>query len=254
MNHRLYIKNNKIKSINNKDIEIKDNTITLKKDGNYLLKYIDSNNISIDINIPDNKNINLSIFSKDNNIAVNNHYILNKNSTLTLFQFYDHNDVLENSTIDLNGEYAKINQNFSSIIYGKMEYHIIVNHNKRNVISNIYNKSIGIDKSSITMKIDSNLEKGNIDCIMEQDSRILTLGDVSAKIIPNMFIEENSVEARHGSIISSFNEEELFYLMSRGISKEEAMNLLVKGFLFSNMQIDLEKREYVMNSILNMRR
>ena len=77
------------------------------------------------------------------------------------------------------------------------------------------------------MKIDSNLEKGNIDCIMEQDSRILTLGDVSAKIIPNMFIEENSVEARHGSIISSFNEEELFYLMSRGISKEEAMNLLV---------------------------
>ena len=89
---------------------------------------------------------------------------------------------------------------------------------------------------------------------MEQNSRILTLGDVNAKIIPNMFIEENNVEARHGSIISSFDEEEVFYLMSRGISREESINLLIKGFLFSNMKADLEKREFIMNSILNMRR
>ena len=76
------------------------------------------------------------------------------------------------------------------------------------------------------------LEKGNTDCIMDQNSRILTLGDVQAKIIPNMFIEEDSVEARHGSIIGSFDEEEVFYLMSRGISREEAILLLIKGFLF----------------------
>ena len=89
---------------------------------------------------------------------------------------------------------------------------------------------------------------------MNQETRILTLGDVDAKIIPNMFIEENDVEARHGSIIGNFSDDEIFYLMSRGISKEEAILLLIKGYLFSNIIVDYEKREYIMNSILNLRR
>ena len=254
MNNKILIKKNKLETKTKEYITIKQNSIIFKKDGDYALEYTDCDNISLDIYISDGVNINLSIFSKENSLKIHNHYVLGTHSSLYLFQFYDYKNTTENSIVDLNGEFSKFEQKFSSIVHEKMEYNMIVNHNKKNVISDITNKCIGKDNSTITIKIDSVLEKGNIDCIMEQNSRILTLGDVNAKIIPNMFIEENNVEARHGSIISSFDEEEVFYLMSRGISREESINLLIKGFLFSNMKADLEKREFIMNSILNMRR
>ena len=116
------------------------------------------------------------------------------------------------------------------------------------------NKCIGLTGSKIKIKIDSFLEKGNYDCIMNQVSKILTLGDVDALIIPNMFTHEDSVEAKHGSVIGSFQEEELFYLMSRGISEEESITLLMKGFIFSNLVVDMEKRARIFQIIQDLRR
>ena len=112
----------------------------------------------------------------------------------------------------------------------------------------------GLDKSKIKIQIDSVLDKGNYDCVMNQVSRILTLGEVEAEIIPNMFTHEDSVEAKHGSVIGSFRDEELFYLMSRGISFEEAITLLIKGFIFSNLIVDMEKRAKIFQIIQNLRR
>ena len=252
--NRIIIKNNIIDSNNVKYIDVKDNVVTFKKSGDYVIEYIECDRISIEFNIIDNIDISLFIVSKDNDIVVDNHYILGKNSNLLLYQFYDNKRVIEKCMIDLNGEKAKVKEAFSCISHGDEEYHIIVNHNNDFVCSDISNKCVGLDGSKIFLKIDSKLDKGNIDCVMDQNSRILTLGDVDATIIPNMFIDEDSVEARHGSIIGGFSFDEIFYFMSRGISYDEAILLLIKGFLFSNMDIGIDKREYIMNSILDLRR
>lgn len=254
MSHIIYLRNNQLKNISDQDIEIKKNKVIFKRNCEYVIEYVDSDNIEFHYYVEDGVNVRLFLFSRDNDLKVLNHYTLGKNSNLVLFQFYDNKSVVEKSVIDLDGEYSTFSYRFSSISRGSEEYHIVVNHNQNYVNSNIRNKCIGLDGSRIYMKIDSNLDKGNVDCVMDQSSRILTLGDVDAKIIPNMFINENSVEARHGSIIGSFSEDELFYLVSRGITKNEAILLLIKGFLFSNMDVDLEKREFIMNSILKLRR
>ena len=254
MGQRIVLKNNTLVSSNDSNIKISRHQIVFKKNGDYVIEYVDCDDIHLDISVMDGVCVKLFLFSRDNDLKVSNHYVLGKNSNLILFQFYDNKNVCENSIIDLNGEYSKFYQGFSSISRGNEEYHIIVNHNQNFVCSDIRNKCIGRDGSNVYMQIDSNLEKGNIDCVMDQSSRILTLGDVQAKIVPNMFIDEDSVEARHGSVIGSFDEEEVFYLMSRGISRDEAILLLIKGFLFSNMTVDLEKREFIMNSILRLRR
>lgn len=253
MSKKLIIKNNLIDSFKNKDIDVVDKSIIFKKNGDYIIEYIDCDNVSYDYSVLDGVSVNLFIYSRDNCICVNNHYELKNDSCLTLFQFYDNKSVNEDSIIDLNGVNSKFYQGFSSVSRGDEEYHIVVHHNQKCCYSDIRNKCVGLDGSKIYMRIDSYLEKGNVDCVMEQSSRILTLGDVEAKIIPNMFIDEDSVEARHGSIIGGFSFDDVFYLMSRGISYDEAILLLVKGYLFSNMKLDYEKREYIMNSILNLR-
>ena len=46
-------------------------------------------------------------------------------------------------------------------------------------------------------------------------------------IKPNLFIDEEDVVANHSALIGTFSSDEIFYLMSRGISKEESFNLLL---------------------------
>lgn len=252
--NKIIIRNNKVDHISFHGVQISHDDIIFQNSGEFVIEYVDCDNICFNISVMDDAHVTLYVFSRDNDLKVSNHYTLNHKSCLTLYQFYDDFGVYEDSVVDLNGEFSKFYQGFSSISRGVLEYHIIVNHNTKNVSSDVRNKCIGLDGSKITLQIDSNLKKGNIDCVMDQVSRILTLGDVEAKIIPNMFIDEDSVQAKHGSIIGSFSEDEVFYFMSRGISRDEAIMLLIKGFLFSNVVANIFIREFIMNSILNMRR
>jgi Fe-S cluster assembly protein SufB len=48
---------------------------------------------------------------------------------------------------------------------------------------------------------------------------------------PYMEIEENSAEVGHEATVSKVGEDQLFYLMSRGLSEEEATSLIVAGFV-----------------------
>jgi Fe-S cluster assembly protein SufB len=48
---------------------------------------------------------------------------------------------------------------------------------------------------------------------------------------PYIEIEEHSANVGHEASVSKVGEEQLFYLMSRGMSEEEAMALIVRGFI-----------------------
>lgn len=250
----IIITNNLLHDYEDEYVSIRSNKIIFKKNGDYTLEYRDSDSILLDIELLEGVMIKLFIWSSDNNLVVRNHYRLVKNSNLILFQFYYNRSVLENVVVDLDGEFSKFSQGFSSISKGNEEYNIVVNHNHHHVESNLQSKCIGLDGSKIKIQIDSVLEKGNQDCVMDQVSRILTLGDVEAEIVPNMFTHEDSVEAKHGSVIGSFRDEELFYLLSRGISYDEAITLLMKGFIFSNLIVDMDKRAKIFQIIQDLRR
>jgi len=252
--NKIIIDNNNLADYKDDNLEIKDNKIIFIGNGDYTLEYVDSDSIGLEIELLAGVVVKLFIVSCDNNLRVRNHYKLNENSNLILFKFYYNKLVDENEFIDLNGEKSFISYNFSSISRNNEEYHIIVNHNNNGVISKISNKCVGIDGSKIKIQIDSNLDKGNVDCVIDQNSRILTLGDVDATIVPNMFIGENNVEARHGSVVGRINLEDIFYLMSRGIEEEEAITLLVKGLILSNLVVDMEKRARIFQIIQDLRR
>jgi FeS assembly protein SufD len=54
--------------------------------------------------------------------------------------------------------------------------------------------------------------------------------DALADAIPGLEIETNEVKATHSASVSQINEEEIFYLMSRGLSKDNAKKLIIVGF------------------------
>jgi Fe-S cluster assembly protein SufB len=60
----------------------------------------------------------------------------------------------------------------------------------------------------------------------------LILDDKSfSDTLPKNEIRNNSSYIEHEATVSKINEEELFYLMSRGLSEETATQMIVMGFI-----------------------
>ena len=69
-----------------------------------------------------------------------------------------------------------------------------------------------------------------IDTFEQNDNLVLTDG-AHADSVPNLEIETGEIEgAGHASTTGRFDDQHLFYLMSRGIEEEEARRLVVHGF------------------------
>ncbi len=62
--------------------------------------------------------------------------------------------------------------------------------------------------------------------------KLLLLDDKSMAVAePELEIENNEVKASHSASVGRIDEEQLFYLETRGIGRTEAENLIIKGFL-----------------------
>ena len=63
-----------------------------------------------------------------------------------------------------------------------------------------------------------------------QCDSMLVGNNCSANTFPYIEVHDNSASIEHEASTSKMSEDQLFYLESRGISKENAINMLVNGF------------------------
>jgi len=106
------------------------------------------------------------------------------------------------------------------------------NHKASNTTSKLVLKGVLDDEAKLScnsiISVDKNLEK--IKC--EQINKNLILdGAPHVVSIPKLEINTQDVSCKHGATISHIDEEELFYLQSRGIKKVDAERILVEAFL-----------------------
>jgi Fe-S cluster assembly protein SufB len=131
----------------------------------------------------------------------------------------------ENARTDYVGiAYAGKGQNQDT---GCKVYHLAPN-TKCNVISKSICKDGGITsyRGLVEIKKGCVNSKANVRC----DG--LMLDNLSkAKTFPSMEVSENDVEVSHEAAVGKIGEDQLFYLMSRGLSEEEATKMIVAGFI-----------------------
>lgn len=245
--NKINVVDNKIIPFDNTDVILNNNIITFTNNGDYYLEYITSDNVNIIISVEDNVCVHLFEYSNNNDINTNITYNLGKNSSLIISKFYYNDNTNEEINIYLNKKNANIKYNFSSISKNHDNYLINIYHNDSTTSSDIFNRTIAKENSSNTFDINSYVENKILDCYLNQSTKIITLGDSNNKINPNMFTHDNSVTAIHASVIGNVNEEELFYLMSRGISYNEAIKIIIKGIILSNINPNMEYRERILN-------
>ena len=243
--NKILVDNNRISS-DDLNVIINKNTIEFKDSGEYFLEYISNGKYNLTFIV--NCDVKLIETSYDNELDIDNKYVINSGE-FRAFKFYNNKNVNENINIDLCNERAKVDYHFANICKEEEKYILNINHKCKNTFSNIQNKSIALKNSNLKFIINSNVKKDCIGSVLDQNTRIVTMGECDASISPNMFIDLDDISAKHGSIIGSFKDDDIFYLMSKGISYSDTLKLLIKGYIIANMEVDSETRMKIIKII-----
>lgn len=224
--------------------------LTILKNSKLEIEYLNSDEIKLEVEIIIGKNVNSTIYHfydcGKNKIKYN--YELLENSNLRIERFHNSLDTNELTTVYLNGEKAEFNYFTNIISKTKEKYDIVVYHNSKETISNI-NMNI-VNTGLVNVNLTSSVEEGIKDCILNQEGRIVNLSNNICEFNPNLLIEEYEVEANHSVYVGGVKEEELFYLMSRGINENDAYKLILNGLLISNMNKNKKEIKNIIDNSL----
>jgi Fe-S cluster assembly protein SufB len=118
---------------------------------------------------------------------------------------------------------------------GKGQHHDTggkVMHLAPDTTSKIISKSISKDGGRASYRGLMRVNKGNTNVKSNVVCDALLLDDYSrSDTYPYIEINEQDVTIGHEASVSKVEEEQLFYLMSRGLSEEEATSMVVSGFI-----------------------
>jgi len=97
--------------------------------------------------------------------------------------------------------------------------------------SRIIAKSISKDGGTTTYRGFVHVNKNAINSKVSVNCDALMINHAISNTIPIMKIEQPETHVAHEATVGKIGEEDIFYLMSRGLSKDEATHLIVSGFI-----------------------
>lgn len=166
---------------------------------------------------------------------VNRRGVMGRDSKLewALGLMNDGNTISDNAT-NLMGDGSWCNT--KSVVVGrgeqKQNFTTSVVHFGKHTEGHILKHGVMKDSSSSIFNGIGKIEHGATKSNAEQTSRVLMLSEKArGDANPILLIDEDDVTAGHAASVGRVDPLQLYYLMSRGIPKEEAERLVIHGFL-----------------------
>lgn len=124
----------------------------------------------------------------------------------------------------------------------KVNLSVNIHHLSGNSNCRVHIKTFLCDQANFNFEGSIFIEKKAhlADSYLQQDNLVQS-EDVVCNTSPQLEIRANDVKASHGATVKTFDEQDLFYLMSRGINKENSKHFIAQGFLSEVYGKDLEK-------------
>ena len=187
---------------------------------------------------------------------VDNTYIAQKKqSNVSVHTFsFGGNITRNNLNFYHQGEHIESTLKGITIIEGKqhVDHHTLVQHATPNCESHQNYKTILGDRSTgvFNGKIFVEKEAQKTDAF-QQNNNILLSDKATINAKPQLEIFADDVKCSHGCTVGQLNEEALFYLRARGISKKEAQAMLLFAFANDAMEnIDIEPLRVKISKLL----
>ncbi|HQX51623.1 MAG TPA: Fe-S cluster assembly protein SufD [Planctomycetaceae bacterium] len=135
--------------------------------------------------------------------------------------------------INLNGRgaTAEVNGVTFASDHQKISYYTQQHHKAQGTHSDLLYKEVLRDQARVIwrgmIKVDAAAQQ--TDGYQRNDALMLS-NEARCDSIPGLEIEADDVRCTHGATMGRVDQEQIFYCMSRGISRKEAMHMIVEGF------------------------
>lgn len=207
----------------------------------------------IGLEISDNSCCTYYLIDNLNILYNNREASLEKNSSLN-FKILSLNGSLSQNKfiINLNGQYSRCDFQCVSVASNENEnsYDVTINNNAKDTHANIWQKGVSSNFGKINFEATGSIKNDCDRATNFQESRILLLDDASlGNASPILLIDHFDVEAGHAASVSRVNDDELFYLQSRGIDTKQAEQLMTHAFI--NPLFDSISNEEIKELFLN---
>ncbi|TAN24924.1 MAG: hypothetical protein EPN30_05850 [Actinomycetota bacterium] len=135
------------------------------------------------------------------------------------------------STIAGPGADSNLNAAYFGSRRQVLDFRTLQEHSARNGRSELYFKGAGANESHLVYSGLIKVDKGAISTDAFQTNKNLVLSEgARADSVPNLDIQENDVRCSHASAVGPIDEDQQYYLESRGIRPEIVQRLIVAGF------------------------
>lgn len=214
-----------------RDIEV---TFYAKSDADVYIRIDHVPNIKIRTFASKNVKVSYLIWnaSKDKVNFEESHEVLGDASVTVAYGECNGADTSRNTFVALreSGAYALVSS--ASLVDCKKEYNIQVVNYAPHTYGDMKNYSVVMKNGSLMIDAIGKVIKGAHGSQSHQTSRALSFeAGQHATILPELLIDENDVQASHAMSIGRVDDDQLYYLMSRGLSIKQCTSLISTGYL-----------------------
>ena len=198
-----------------------------------------------------NDNAHVSLFSENDvehheNVTVLDEVHLNRDATIqTGYAELSNGNITANYEYFLDGENAsaKVRMAALSECKDRKKYTVSIKHLAKDTHGQMDNYGVVKDSGRLTIDGIGTITKGQHRSSNHQTNKIMIFDkDCIASANPYLFIDDFDVKASHAAGVGKMDEDHLYYLQSRGLTKKQAMQLITYGYLKPVVEvIDNEK-------------
>ncbi len=211
-----------------------DLNITNKKSCNVFVKIKKARSIYVSVEVMENTQCTYLIYNDNKASLTTNELFKVKRGAILNLATCDINQqkCKRRINVDLIDEFAVCNFKSAALCSDEMHYQIAINSCYANTTGMMENYGVVLENGKYHMDATGKIDKGAHGSKSHQASHALCFAKKQqAVILPQLLIDENDVEASHATTVGSIDDNQLFYMQSRGLSAKEAGALLTLGYL-----------------------
>ena len=207
--------------------------ITIKNRENRVIELDNFSDLNIEVLDGSSLTLKLANFSNLENLKISAK--IGKDSTFDMvFADFAQSNITVKSQVNLVEEGASCTWHLATLSNAnfKKVFDVSFIHEVGHTTALMDNYGVAKDESNIVFSGISHIKNGAKKANTKQNAKIIVFDKKSnGTASPILKIDENDVQASHGAVVGQLNSDHMFYLMSRGLNKEEARMIITLGYL-----------------------
>ena len=195
----------------------------------------------------------------EENYSISTEYVYQKANSHFTINTATFNGALVRNNLTIEVDASNCETNLSGLYLGKntdhIDNHTIVDHKKPHCNSNEVYRGVLDDNATGVFNgkvfVRQHAQKTNA---FQKNNNILLSDNAVVNSKPELEIYADDVKCSHGSTTGQIDEEAVFYLQSRGVSRKSAINLMINAFAKDTLEkVSIEALHNYINSKIEER-